>query len=236
MDTDAQSYVNGILESQYEDAVQLNKVLDDLATKYNDDDIWKHVRSELYKKQGIKEEEHIRQNTSKKNNMNITQNDKFVAHHLFTINNVDIRIGGRHDGLSADGSVVEIKNRMNKFLGVPEYSALERAIAKFGSTQVLARLEELKVNIRYIDQTTQDIAYILARASDEPLLPAQELAPVAPVAPVAECGCKNCKNKKGFAECMQVLNDKLCAATLGKDVGMINIILSTLTNVVKSSM
>jgi hypothetical protein len=125
MDIDDQVYINNIIGKEYDNVETLNKVLDSLTEKYKDTDLLNHIKSELYKKQGIKEEENIRQHVATKNNIGILKNDKFISHHMFTINNVDIRIGGRHDGLSSDGSIVEIKNRMNRFLGVPLYELVQ---------------------------------------------------------------------------------------------------------------
>jgi len=125
MDIDDQVYINDIIGKEYDNVEILNNVLDSLIDKYKDTDLLNHIKSELYKKQGIKEEENIRQHVATKNDIRIHKNDEFISHHLFTINNVDIRLGGRHDGLSSDGSIIEIKNRMNRFLGVPLYELVQ---------------------------------------------------------------------------------------------------------------
>eukprot|EP00798_Chlamydomonas_sp_ICE-L_P012027 gene12027-15129_t len=39
-----------------------------------------------------------------------------------------------------------------------------------------------------------------------------------------------------FIECMKVLNDKLCKATIAKDYEMINTIVASMTNVIKSTL
>eukprot|EP00798_Chlamydomonas_sp_ICE-L_P012023 gene12023-15125_t len=39
-----------------------------------------------------------------------------------------------------------------------------------------------------------------------------------------------------FIECMNVLNDKLCKATISKDYAMINTVVASMTNVIKSTL
>eukprot|EP00798_Chlamydomonas_sp_ICE-L_P000516 gene516-1927_t len=39
-----------------------------------------------------------------------------------------------------------------------------------------------------------------------------------------------------FIECMKVMNDKLCKATIAKDYEMINTIVASMTNVIKSTL
>jgi hypothetical protein len=120
-----QTYITGVIGTRYDDVTTMNEALRSLACKCNDPDILKHIKSELYKQQGIHEEDNIRQHFSNKNNVCVVKNDEFATHHMFTIHDTDIRIGGRHDGLSTDGSLVEIKNRMNRFLGVPLYELVQ---------------------------------------------------------------------------------------------------------------
>ena len=43
-------------------------------------------------------------------------------------------------------------------------------------------------------------------------------------------------NVDTFVECMNALNEKLCKATLTKDVAVINLLVTSMTNVIKSSL
>ncbi len=127
---------------------------------------------------------------------------------------------------------------------ISRHSALVKAIVKHGVLAVIARLEQVKINSRYSEQTEADIKFITPIDDDEDEedddddFVAQNKEVVAPKEEVLECKERNntVVSNDEFIECMGTLNEKLCQATLDKDVVMINLIVSSMTNVIKSSL
>ncbi len=112
------------------------------------------------------------------------------------------------------------------------YVALLKAVDAHGLDKVIVRLNQVKVNVEHLKQTEKDILYILSKVplpedddedDDEPTVVEQ---------PVPMDDNKNAR----FIECMKMLNDKLCKATLDKDYAMINLMVASMTNVVKSTL
>jgi hypothetical protein len=102
------------------------------------------------------------------------------------------------------------------------HTALQKAIDAHGVEKVLQRLNDIKVNTRYLEKTEKDILYVMAKMplpededEDEDDVPFEEMP---------------------FIECMTLLNQKLCKATLDKDYEMINLMVTTMTNVIKSTL
>lgn len=48
-----------------------------------------------------------------------------TAEPWFTVGGVRVHLGGKHDGMSGDGTLIEVKNRMRRFLGVPRYERVQ---------------------------------------------------------------------------------------------------------------
>lgn len=152
MDHDEQAYITNIIGTRYDNVTTMNEAIQSIACKCNDPDILKHIKNELYKQQGINEEDNIRKHFSNKNNVRVVKNDGFETHHMFTIHDTDIRIGGRHDGLTSDGRLVEIKNRMNRFLGVPLYELVQvHAYMVIFDTKRATHVENYKGETRETD-------------------------------------------------------------------------------------
>lgn len=73
-----------------------------------------------------------------------------------------VYLGGKHDGLAEDGTLIEVKNRMRRFLGVPEYERVQvLAYMRIFGTQ-RARLVE-----RFGDETREhDVSWDAALWED----------------------------------------------------------------------
>ncbi len=105
------------------------------------------------------------------------------------------------------------------------YYALERAVAKHGVAPVIARLEYVKINATYLKQTEKDIGYVKSIYTD-----------------YEDCEDVACEavafgeKKERLHECIRVLNEKLCKVTIDKSVVIINLLVTRMTNVFKSTL
>ena len=101
--------------------------------------------------------------------------------------------------------------------------AFEKAVDAHGFEKVIARL----INSEHVKQTEKGILHVLSKMplpqDDDCEDPTPE-----PTVPVDD------RKNDRFIECMNVLNDKLCKATISKDYAMINTIVVSMTNVTKS--
>ena len=120
--------------------------------------------------------------------------------------------------------------------------ALQKAVDAHGFEKVIARLNQIKINSEHVKQTEKDILYVLSKMPlpqdddcDDPTPPlpqdddCDDPTPE-PIVPVDD------RRNDRFIECMKVLNDKLCKATIAKDYEMINTIVASMTNVIKSTL
>lgn len=115
------------------------------------------------------------------------------------------------------------------------HSALQRAIDAHGGARVVERLEEVKVNSFYLEQTEKDIAYVAALIKDEnpepqSIVNSTNHGPPIPVAVIV------CGDSAKFVECIKLINEKLCKATIEKDAEMINLMVESMTNVIRSTL
>eukprot|EP00798_Chlamydomonas_sp_ICE-L_P032577 gene32577-17616_t len=108
--------------------------------------------------------------------------------------------------------------------------ALQKAVDAHGFEKVLARLNQVKINSEHVKQTEIDILHVLSKM---PLPPDDDC--VADPTPEPTVPVDDRKNDR-FIECMNVLNDKLCKAIIAKDYEMINSIVASMTNVIKSTL
>jgi hypothetical protein len=137
------------------------------------------------------------------------------------------------------------------------HSALERAIAEHGVAQVITRLEQVKINAHYLKQTEKDIEFVKSNYvdvdtdADEDGEDGTEDGEEDGEEDGAEDGDDGGDNSlplvqgndmaskevaANFTECMKSLNEKLRKATLDKDAAMINLIITSMTNVIKSTL
>jgi len=87
------------------------------------------VQRDVYTKHGTEKEDSIREKMQqlmktqidKNNNKFVTSSEPFIV----LDDNVEIYLGGRHDGMTDDGKVVEIKTRQRRFLGTPLYELVQ---------------------------------------------------------------------------------------------------------------
>lgn len=86
----------------------------------------KSVESQLQKDFGTKEETSITNVAERLIGKPIIKTNKFVMKKMFETDNIAWYVGGRLDGLTEDGEVVEIKNRMRRlFYEVKEYELIQ---------------------------------------------------------------------------------------------------------------
>jgi flagellar biosynthesis/type III secretory pathway protein FliH len=138
------------------------------------------------------------------------------------------------------------------------HSALERAIAEHGVAQVINRLEQVKINANYLKQTEKDIEFVKSNYADvdEDGEDGTEDGAEDDTEDGAEDGVEDGAEDGGdnslpvvqgndmtpkevaanFIECMKSLNEKLRKATIDKDAAMINLIITSMTNVIKSTL
>lgn len=112
------------------------------------------------------------------------------------------------------------------------YIALLKAVDAHGLDKVIARLNQVKVNVEHLKQTEKDILYILSKVPLPEHDDEDDDEPTVVEHPVPVDDNKNAR----FIECMKMLNDKLCKATIDKDYAMINLMVASMTNVVKSTL
>lgn len=105
-------------------------------------------------------------------------------------------------------------------------AALKKAVNARGLKMVIDRLYQIQVNVENIKQTDEDILYLLSTCDEDDDKPTivEHLSP--------EDDNKNDR----FIECMKLLNEKLCKATLEKDHAMIDMMVTSMTNVIKSTL
>jgi len=86
----------------------------------------KYLNGHINKKRGIKNEDKIIKEYSKKYNKKITDNNsKLYKIHLFDIEKYKIYICGKIDGIEND-ELIEVKNRKNRlFTFIPEYEQIQ---------------------------------------------------------------------------------------------------------------
>eukprot|EP00798_Chlamydomonas_sp_ICE-L_P011811 gene11811-33_t len=107
--------------------------------------------------------------------------------------------------------------------------ALQKAVDAHGFEKVIARLNQIKINSEHVKQTEKDILYVLSKMPLPPDDDCDDPTPE-PTVPVDD------RRNDRFIECMKVMNDKLCKATIAKDYEMINTIVASMTNVIKSTL
>lgn len=139
------------------------------------------------------------------------------------------------------------------------HTALKLAIALHGIDKVIIRLEELKINSFYLVQTEKEIDTVrnwgLSMCSNILYTPENNKIPIpiVPMTPIKSIQVEHkspetptnsasrnlfgeCNTHIAFVECMKVLNEKLCIATVAKDSVMINMMVESMCNVVRSSL
>eukprot|EP00798_Chlamydomonas_sp_ICE-L_P012012 gene12012-15112_t len=108
--------------------------------------------------------------------------------------------------------------------------ALQKAVDAHGFEKVLARLNQVKINSDHVKKTEIDILHVLSKMPLPPDDDCDADPTPEPTVPVDD------KRNDLFIECMKVMNDKLCKATISKDYEMINTIVASITNVIKSTL
>ena len=114
-------------------------------------DIKKYVEGHINKNRGIKNEKEIINKYMKKNNTNITNNNsKLYKMKLFSLNEHNIYVCGKIDGIEND-ELIEIKNRRNRlFEFIPIYEQIQ--------IEIYFRLTNLKTGklIQNYNDTTSE--------------------------------------------------------------------------------
>jgi len=100
------------------------------------------------------------------------------------------------------------------FADEDRHNSLKKAIDAHGVEKVIERLNELKVNIFYHEKAEEDILYTQT-------LPKED----------------NTTNANAqFIECVELLNIRLRKATIDKDYTMINLMVTSIANVINSTL
>lgn len=119
-----------IIKSDCKDAVEVQKKIKHVKENTDlckDPEITRFIEKTLYTSQGNKEEDTIREKFAVENKREYSTKGGFVTSKIpiFITGNIKVNVGGRHDGMDQDGNLIEIKNRMNKFLGVMLYEKVQ---------------------------------------------------------------------------------------------------------------
>lgn len=84
----------------------------------------KHVRSVHATDFGERKED-VTKKVSENRGDNIRKDNKFVKRILRNVNGIDVLVGGRCDGITSNGDIIEIKNRVKGFRGLTEYEKIQ---------------------------------------------------------------------------------------------------------------
>jgi hypothetical protein len=82
------------------------------------------IQTALYTEHGRVQEDVVRESIK---DVKIRKTDKFVTspQPIFTFGDIRVFIGGRFDGITEDGKIVEIKTRQKRFMGTPLYELVQ---------------------------------------------------------------------------------------------------------------
>ena len=128
--------VNDMMKATYSNVQQIQDQIEKAKTLTGNADVLDFVRMAMYTKIGSKSEAGIRQNVAKEYAKKINQNAKIkistnpwfsitVSDAEGTFHTFDVYLGGKHDGMMEDNTLVEIKTRQRGFLGVPLYENIQ---------------------------------------------------------------------------------------------------------------
>lgn len=120
--------IKAMMHADYANATDVQHVLSQIQEDNSvSKEVYDVVRSSLYTAQGIRDENTIRINVQAKNNISIKTDCKFKVCKtpLCTVHGVEVYIGGKHDGISSEQKIIEIKNRQKRFMGVPLYEKVQ---------------------------------------------------------------------------------------------------------------
>lgn len=105
---------------------KIDENIDNVLKNKDNSELKKYLNGHINKKRGIKNEDKIIKEYSKKYNKKITDNNsKLYKIHLFDIEKYKIYICGKIDGIEND-ELIEVKNRKNRlFTFIPEYEQIQ---------------------------------------------------------------------------------------------------------------
>ncbi len=138
------------------------------------------ARSALYTAHGMHGEDAIRRGASVGLGETIRVDNRFrVSKKLFEAGMFDVYVGGRHDGvIGKDRVLTEIKNRVNRWLGVPGYERvqLHAYMAIFGVPSALL-VEAFRGEIRHhpVEFDAQLWTSVVERSSEFLTLASEEI-------------------------------------------------------------
>ncbi len=116
--------------SNTNDCIKLQKKIDEnidnILKNKDNSDLKNYINGHINKKRGIKNEDKIIKEYSKKYNKKITDNNsKLYKLHLFNIDKYKFYICGKIDGIE-NNKLIEVKNRKNRlFTFIPEYEQIQ---------------------------------------------------------------------------------------------------------------
>ena len=131
LDVSTRRLVEGTMVESFSNAreiqdrlVEIEKTLE---TKEEGALIANALKSSMYTNHGNEKEGIIREKASTTLEKKIATSNKFVVSRepLFAVNGVEVYVGGRHDGMTEDSKIVEIKTRQRRFMGTPKYELVQ---------------------------------------------------------------------------------------------------------------
>ena len=118
--------------SNTNDCLNLQKIdenIDNVLKNKDNSELKNYINGHINKKRGIKNEDKIIKEYSKKYNKKVTDNNsKLYKLHLFNIGKHKFSICGKIDGIE-NNELIEVKNRKNRlFTFIPEYEQIQMQI------------------------------------------------------------------------------------------------------------
>jgi hypothetical protein len=161
-DPKAKAYIDNIMFGKYDNAKQVQTVLQALEINNSPDEaIMDLVKRTIYTKQGTTNEKHICTHVSHQKGLDIKKNYKFTVSMLpmCCVNGTEVYIGGKIDGYMKDKdgpmTIIEIKNRQRGFLGVPLYEKVQVHAYMFIFESRMSKLVESYMG----EEIVHDIAF-----------------------------------------------------------------------------
>lgn len=131
LDAQVQANIKEVVEKRYDRASEVQTAFRDLAASETMAEcgpgVMEAVRSSMYTRHGNEQEASIRSEASDQVQKRIKTEERFAVSKdpLCTVHGVKVYVGGRHDGMTEDGVLVEIKTRQRRFLGTPQYELVQ---------------------------------------------------------------------------------------------------------------
>lgn len=166
---DRRDAVNDTMRSRYDSTVAIANAIDALSEKTESPipaDVCSYVRSALFTRHGIEQEDAVRHRAEELRRQTIQK-----APNLFVVAprpiatldcGVEVFVGGKNDGtFFGGGGVVEVKTRLRAFLGTPLYDLVQvHAYMSIAETRESVLIESLDGQQRHHDIAFDDDLWV----------------------------------------------------------------------------